>query len=303
MIRRVLNRPASAWTNFWFEPMDSIRLDAFRFVYTLSLALYMILRWQDVTEWLTDRGYHVSSEVLFPKFPFSAPLLDADYLPAFGFVLFGSMAAVIFGWQTRAATWALLGCLVYIMLADVVIFYFTPNKLYIVTFFVLALAPRTRASPSKNGTTSVRAAWPVRVLQITLLVQYGTAGWCKLYHGDWLDSAYVLHSQAQGYYCTDLAAWMFRTLPHWSWAAMQHSALAFELLAPILFIVKPLRRFVIVWGFCFQMVIALTMYQLIFFSLQILSYYVLFMDDAFLHRIGGWLQKGRGEAAANQTAP
>jgi hypothetical protein len=69
----------------------------------------------------------------------------------------------------------------------------------------------------------------------------------------------------------------------WSW--MQYSALSFEILAPLLFTFKPLRPIGFIWGFSFQMIVALTMRQLIYFSLDLLSFYVLFMDEKNLHRV------------------
>ena len=60
---------------------------------------------------------------------------------------------------------------------------------------------------------------------------------------------------------TDFAAWMLETLPKWTWAPMQWNSLAFELVAPVLFLVPRLRPLAILWGFAFHGMIALTMHN------------------------------------------
>ena len=47
---------------------------------------------------------------------------------------------------------------------------------------------------------------------------------------------------------------------------------------------RVIRIFIIgmLWGFSFQFIVAVTMYNLIFFSAEMLSFYVLFFSPAFL---------------------
>ena len=122
----------------------------------------------------------------------------------------------------------------------------------------------------------------MRILQLTLLIQYTTAGTCKLLHGDWATDPMVLWTHLQGTYRTEIAAWMLRTLPDISFTFMMYSALLFELLAAPLFLYRRTRVIAMLWGLSFQTMIALTMYKLIFFSAEMLSFYVLFMSVPFL---------------------
>ncbi len=117
------------------------------------------------------------------------------------------------------------------------------------------------------------------MLQATLILQYLAAGLAKA-GGDWLKSGDVLWSQVQGVYRTELAAWSLRHLPLWVWSVLQHLALAFELLAPVLFTVRRLRPLALVLGLGFHLVIALMMKDLIFFSLQMWTFYLLFWPAA-----------------------
>jgi hypothetical protein len=162
---------------------------------------------------------------------------------------------------------------------------FTINKLFIASLAVLALASPGAYWRLDGRGRATQSVWPVRVLQATVVIQYFCAGWCKASHGDWLTNPYVLWSQAQGVYRTDLASWMLRRLPIGVWSWMQYAALTFELTAPLLFGVKRLRRIGCLWGAAFQLLIALTMYELVYFSLQMVCFFVLFLDERLLHRI------------------
>jgi hypothetical protein len=61
--------------------------------------------------------------------------------------------------------------------------------------------------------------------------------------------------------------------------------LAFELLAPLLFCVRKLVPVAFVWGVAMHVAIALMMYRVGYFSLSVLAYYLLFVDEAWLARL------------------
>jgi len=132
-----------------------------------------------------------------------------------------------------------------------------------------------------------------------VLVQYFGAGVCKV-HGDWLqvDGAWalnpdVLWSQVQGIYCTEFGAWLLRTLPRGAWSVQQYLALAFELFGPFLFLFRRTRPIAMIWGIGFQTMIGLSMYKVGYFSAQILSFYVLFLQPGTLRQLGRRLSRLR----------
>ena len=45
-----------------------------------------------------------------------------------------------------------------------------------------------------------------------------------------------------------------------------------------------------IWGFGFQMVIATTMFMLTYFTIQMLAFYIVFMDAAFLQRVSDFFR-------------
>lgn len=271
--------PYARWLRFWYAPVDPIRLDAFRQAFTYTLVFYTLAWAQYSPEWLTDAGFHpsaASDPIRSPQLPL---LPEAARLP-FLAVYLGAMVAVIFGWARRLATWVVLAGVVYVTLADP-ISAFTLNRLYIFGFAVLALAP----GPSGQGDSATIPAWPIRVLQVALLTHYLGAGACKALLGDWLKYDDVLWVQVQGLYCTDAAAWLLRALPGWAWIGLQHAALGFEVLAPVLLAVRRLRPLGFVLGVGLHLVVALTMYQLIYFSLQMITFYLVFVDPSVLRRV------------------
>jgi len=277
--------------NFWLGPVDPIRLETFRVVTGLSLLLYLAARWRYAAEWLTPLGYHMSSRV-FTAVPV-APPLPTWALPGFGLLMFGGVLGLILGWQMRWVTWVVFGCVTYVTFVDALAS-FTINKLFVVSLAVFALVPLwSYWSVQPHRPVQRPSAWALRVLQATLVIQFFTAGWCKVAHGDWLQNPYVLWSQIQGIYRTDIAAWMLRVTPAGVWAWMQYIALSFELLAPLLFLVKRFRPIGFLWGGGFLLMIAVTMDQLIYFMLQMACYFVLFMEERTLNGLRLWVRHPR----------
>ena len=282
--------------NFWLGPVDPIRLDSFRVALGLSMLMYMTAWWRYAEEWLTSAGFHVSTKAFISAPVF--PLLPQASLPLFGTLLFGSLILWILGIKTRAASFIVLGCMVYVSFADHLASY-TLNKLFIVALSVLVCVPQGSYWSLEHKEPSRQSVWPVRILQATLLILYFFCGWGKIFYGNWVEYPGVLWSQVQGPYRTDLAAWMLRTFPAGIWSWMQYATLTFELLAPFLFISRRFRVVGLWWGWGFQMMVALTMHQLIYFSLAVLSFYVLFLEEKTLHRIRIFFTRGRQFYYAN----
>jgi hypothetical protein len=263
-------------------PVPAVRLESFRWTLTLALLVYTLAWSMDAAEWLTGASYHVSPAASH-GLQLPVPLLSPAVLPVFLVVYIGSMVAILLDLRPRVFSYVVFAGLAYVTAADRLAA-FSMNKLALVSWLVLLLAawpkPPTSdsASETRDQPACLRSAWPVRVLQATLLLQYFGAGICKL-RGDWLSSSKVLWLQAQDVYMTDLSAWMVRELPLGLWATLQHASLGFELLAPVLFCVRRLRPLGIGFGLAMHLGIGLMMYRVGFFSLSVVAYYVLFVDE------------------------
>ena len=268
------------------------RLELFRTLLTWSLLFYSLHRWQFAREWLTAAGFHPAAGETLGQLPL--PLLPASWLWSFAIVYFGSIVTLLVQTRsralTRAALWVVLACVFYVSAVDRLAM-FTINKLYIAIYAILAIAPLpTRSRPEDpRSRLELRSRWPLRVLQATLIIQLFGAGVCKLLGEVWMQRSDVLWFQVQNVFMTDAAAWLIRVLPMEAWSALQHLALAYELAAPALFLVPRLRPAAYLLGIGMFGMISLTMQHLVYFALQLLCFFVLFVDAGRLARARRWL--------------
>lgn len=278
---------------WFFGPVTAVRMQLFRWLLAWAHLLYALAWSVNADEWLTTTGFHITHELVPAQMP--VPPLPPALLTPFLVVYLGSLVAVVFNWRPRlAATIAWMG-LCYVSGADRLSM-FTINKLFIASWLLVILAQeythhveREAGEPSDaddespaSGEVFLVSAWPMRMLQATLLIQYLGAGLAKILHGDWLEYDDILFLSAQGVFMTDAAAWAAATLPLVVWAGLQHASLAFELLAPLLFTVPRLRFIAFVVGIGMHISIGLLMERLGYFSLQLVAFYVLFADDKWL---------------------
>lgn len=203
-------------------------------------------------------------------------------------LIFGSGLAIIVNQHRRLALWLILGCAFYAQAVDY-FGSFAYNKIFIAVYALLATGP----GPYHDGQGRlVVSAAMVRMIQATLVTLYFAAGIAKAFHGDWLKHSDVLWTHVQGFHRNELAALLLRNLPAWMWTGMQHSALAFELVAPVLFCVPRLRWIGIAYGIVFHFMIAALMTGLIYFSVQMWTFYVVWITAKQWRWMGGMLNRG-----------
>ena len=247
-------------------------------------------------EWLTTAGFHLTAEELHAMgYPAPWPLLDPWQALVFAGTIVAAAIALFVNCWRRLVLVVLFLCALYAQRVDFMAA-FTLNKLFVGVFAILALAPGIRTDPESG--VARQSVTPVRVLQATLILQYFAAGIAKL-NGDWLSGHDLLWTHVQGIYRTDAAAWALRSLPQWAWAVQQHLALVFEACAPLWFLVRQLRPVAFVLGIGFHLIIALMMKDLIFFSAQMLCFYVLFVNSNVLE----CLLRYRGAKLGNDMTP
>jgi len=286
-----LAKPATRFLDFVFEPVDPIRLDMLRWGLAFSYLLYLCLWPESYREWLSVEGFHYTRDVAVAGHSFYFSPLPVAAVPWFLTVFMGSLFSIICGWQTRLMTWICFACTFYLYEMEPVTM-FTLNKLYLVAFAIFCLVPGTQRVMTAGGVMAWRqSAWPLRILQTTFIIHYFCAGVCKVWPGDWLTNPDVLWSQSQGLYATDAAAFMLRHLPRWAWTVLQYFALVFELAVPFLFLWRRLVPLGIVLNLLLQLGIALMMYKLIYFGMQIVFFSLAFVDASTLRHITGWLRR------------
>ncbi len=264
------------WIAFAVGDVDGLPLRIFEILFTASYLVWIgrcLLTWQ---EWLTNSGFHLEArELVKLGYPEPFELLTWPGVVCLTALICLSAVAHIFNHFRKLALVVLLGTALYVQGVDFMAA-FTLNKLYVGVYGVLLIAPGYRRDPITQQL--VVSALAPRIIQTTLILQYFAAGLAKAFRGDWLNYADVLYTQVQGVYRTDIAAWCLRHLPVWSWTVMQWISLLFELEAPVLFCVRRLRLLAILLGLGFHFLVAILMKDLIYFSLQMAAFYVLFVS-------------------------
>ncbi len=263
------------WGEFLVGDADVLSLRVFEVLFTATFLLWMGQCFRTWEEWLTDAGFHLTAEELVPLgFPAPFPLLSGAGAAALAVLIGVSALLLILNKWRRVALLGLFASALYAQGGDV-LSASTLNKLYVAVYGILLITPGYK----RDATTGrlVGSVLSMRVIQATLLLQYLAAGTSKAFKGDWLKYSDVLHTQVQGVFRTDFAAWCLRNLPVWSWTVMQWTTLLFELEAPVLFCVQKLRPIAFVIGIGMHLMIALMMKDLIFFSAQMWSFYALFV--------------------------
>lgn len=291
----------SGLREFTFGIERTGRIQLFEKAFVATLLIYILDRSLHPLEWLTDAGFHYPPSAQSHWLPTPPPLLHPAFVPAFLVVFFYFMIQALRGQRTLAmliGTWV---CLVYVTFLDPASA-FSINKLYIAGLTVLICARLTMYLKNDVGFSN----WGLRILQATLIVHYFASGWCKAAHGNWLEDPYTLWSQAQGPYMTDTAAFLLNYAPREMWIVLQHWSLILELGAPIFFTIPRIRPLIIVWGFAFHLGIAFTMYKLILFSAQMMTFYVLFMPNSWIKKIESALaycRSGVKQICQNRQGP
>ncbi len=268
------NQPGR-WLQFLVGDVDALPMRVFEVLFTFSFLIWMGRCFMTWEEWLTDRGFHLTeTELTMLGYPTPFELMTGPGVVCLAALIILAATAHLLNYLRRLALLVLFGCTVYVQGADLMAS-FTLNKLYVGIYGVLLLSPGY-AHDAVTSQLKIPAV-AVRVIQATLILQYLAAGLAKAFNGDWLFHGDVLHVQVQGVYRNEIAAWCLRHLPAWYWTVMQFTSLLFELEAPVLFCMRKLRWLAFVLGMGFHMMIALLMKDLIFFSLQMWTFYALFV--------------------------
>lgn len=280
----------SKWDWFWYAPTPKLKLQYFRFVMMLSLLFYMSYNWQTPVEWLTTKGFHMTPELLGQQgTTLSAPLMPEELLPWFGILYFLSSVSLLCGKWLRLSCLLVFCCTTYVTLADK-LSAFTINQLLIFSLAIVTLTEWRSTLPEEQHSKTI-PSWPIRMLQIMFFIMYFGCGLTKIVQGDWLDDDLILWHAAHGYYRNEPAVWLLNTLPLWCWSMLQHFALFIEVIGPWFLIFKQTRYLGLALFIGFQFSIALIMERLFFFSFQMFSLSLVFIDDLHLATIQRKTQK------------
>ena len=158
---------------------------------------------------------------------------------------------------------------------------------------MLAVQPfATTLTDAAGKSKEVVSGWIVRIIQLTLTIQYTASGFCKM-NGDWLSDSTIVRlnivwTQSQGHYKNLISAWAVNDLPMPIWAMLAIITLVFETGAVVFFFWNRTRIWTVFAGLMMHIAIAILMKDLIYFSVQMMMAYVFFIRSL------GWFELAIG---------
>ena len=242
--------PAKAWA-------------LFRNAVASAFLLYWLHLHNGLRDWLGSDGFHLAT----PASPLFRPLPHPFPELLWWSVFAGSLMLYL----KRSAPW---GCLIvgagffYATMCDWASFG-ALNMHFLFSFAVIFWSLGLHVS--KSGSMS---AWPAFLIRIYLVVVYFGSGWRKAVYGNWINDPHALLHCLSGYYVTDVVRWLYPIVPHFTWTLVQYMSIGFELGSPLLLLVPAFRKWGALWGCLLHLGIALFMKDLVFFSLQMLTFYI-----------------------------
>ena len=277
-----------SFINWWFKPHRPLILRGFEILICVSMAYYFSGYLHRLDIWLGNGGYRVSPQATSSHYldppsnvpdEWLVPVAVVFYLLCAIYLYCCCKSTQITNFLRRCISIIFFCVCVYVQALDQPSS-FTVNRMFIVSFFVLSLQP---PEMEINGRKYV-SGWVIRFFQLTLILQYSTSGICKANPGDWIIwDPFSFHwnivwTQSQGHYKTWLAAQAVNDLPYICWVVISLLSYLFELGAIVWFGWKRTRYGAIIFGLMFHLGIATLMKDLIYFSLQMLTSYIFYVD-------------------------
>ncbi|MCP4503597.1 MAG: hypothetical protein GY822_27000 [Deltaproteobacteria bacterium] len=290
------------WWDIFFGPYDVINWKIFQTIFGIAWLNWFAGYVPTIRYWISTGGFHISTANASGHYAEPAPLVPPEYVVAFTAVYLVCILLNIFGIWRKVLVWVMFWGAVYTQAVDQPSA-FTLSKLFIVYFFLVGIAPQPEKRPgASDDEPLVMSAWPVRLIQLSLLIEYMEADSCKIFLGDWIfkysnGSLYFsnmdpLWGFTQGLYKNFFAAWVVNVLS-WRpfWILFSLSAVAFEVFAPVLFLWRKTRYPVaIIYGICMHIGIAVLMKDLIYFSLQMITFYIFWIRAEHTRMVLLWLR-------------
>lgn len=249
--------------------------------------------------WIGTSGYHVSARATSSGYLPPPPLIPDDWIHVVVVAFYFFSGMYILGYGRKVLNWVFFAFCMYVQAVDQPSA-FTINRMLILYFFMFGLQPESepmeaisietsKDAPAQTDKPAKVSGWMVRIMQLTLGLQYSASGICKI-EGGWIKiqndtivfNSKVVWTQSQGHYKNELAAWAVNDLPMFVWGSLAGATLFFELFAIFLFFWKRTRLATVIFGVCLHLGIAMLMKDLIYFSLQMLTMYIFFVPEKWV---------------------
>jgi hypothetical protein len=262
------------WNTFWFEADSAQRIHLFRLIFGLTLFGFYLSRTVDLEFFYTDSGIlhlNVIPEVVPTRFRFSV----LDYFQGifslyfFHSLFLVSLLTMAFGIFPRISAGVALLLHLSFLHRNMTIAYGVDS---ISSFFLFCLI----FSCSKIRKGALFESMALRFLQIQVCVIYAYSGLEKLRGVLWWKGEALWYALAN----YQIARFDFSWLAHAPLLIVfgTYSTLLWEIYFPVIVWIKPIRKYVLLFGIILHFGIAVTV-QIPFFALLMISSYILFLDS------------------------
>jgi hypothetical protein len=290
-----------SWENFWFAPMDLIPLALFRIFFGVSLFSMYVIRAFDFKLFYTDQGMMTAAgaKLIFPDYmtPHFYLFGGSDHLSLALYVLFMIMLALfIFGALSRVLVFILLilhlgfiqrnYTVVYgaDLMATCFLFYFMLTRSHwCLSVWNLFFRDKREGSLQRKMPSLSRVGF--RLLQMQVCAIYFFSGLGKVRGASWWDGSAVWRVLGDRLLVTyDLS--FLKNFPFLI-VLLTYSTLIFEVYFVAAMLNQKIRYKWLLFGVGLHIGIAVIM-NLPFFSMIMISTYILFVDPADLRK---WIEK------------
>ena len=295
----------AAWSDFWFKPQDLFRVSLFRVLLGSVLTLMYAIRLLDVELYYFNTGMMSVQEAkqfyfeFFDTWIFAFPESDAG-IRLFHWVFVLGLLGMTLGVIGRGLTWVLFFIHVGLLQRNYAVVYGADS---VTVFWLLYLSlcnhnryfnllsriwPKYREWKQRATESDVLTTIGVRLIQIQVCVIYAYTGWEKLRGSQWWDGTAVWHVMGNVQLVpVDLSFFVY--FP-WLIAVMTFATVMFEVYFPVAILHPLTRPMWLLLGLALHGLAGVFM-GLFFFSANILTTYVFFVQKDQIASFKKWLQK------------
>ena len=278
--------------DWWFKPFHIQYIRIYEVLMCLTMVYYFGGYMMQMEWWVGDLGFHASAAATSSHYLPPPPRPTSEWFAPIVTTFYLLSGVYLMGYGRRVLNWVFFALAVYVQAMDQPSA-FTINRMLIVYFFMLGVQPfSTKVIDAAGKSKEVVSGWIVRIIQLTLTIQYTASGLCKM-NGDWLSDSTIVRlnivwTQSQGHYKNLISAWAVNDLPMPLWALLAIITLVFETGAVVFFFWNRTRIWTVFSGLLMHIAIAILMKDLIYFSVQMMMAYVFFIPESWVVWLGDW---------------
>ena len=292
--------------DWWFKPFSVQYIRIYEVLMCLTMVYYFGGYMTQMEWWVGDLGFHASAAATSSHYLPPPPRPTAEWFTPIVVTFYLLSGIYLLGYGRRILNWVFFVLAVYVQAMDQPSA-FTINRMLIIYFFMLGVQPFAQTVTDAAGKSKeVVSGWIVRIIQLTLTIQYTASGFCKM-NGDWLHDNTIVRlnivwTQSQGHYKNLISAWAVNDLPMPIWAILAITTLVFETGAVVFFFWKRTRLWTVFIGLMMHIAIAILMKDLIYFSVQMMMAYIFFIPESWAIKIADWRNWGSLLKASPEAA-